>query len=241
MSRVLTKSAFAIGLLALYLAIPAQGASINKSIKIAAGSESDGASSVNGSISVGEGAVVSGNLKTVNGTIRVDDNATILSAATVNGSLRVGVGVKSEDLSTVNGGIRVDEKVTVRGEIEAVNGRIEVAKGSKISDDVSNVNGEIEVAGGEIGGDLSTVNGDIELSDAALVKGDLIVEKPGSWSFGSKNSRKPEIVIGPGSRVHGTLRLEREVGLYISETAEVGGVEGEMSMSDAIRFSGEHP
>jgi hypothetical protein len=31
------------------------------------------------------------------------------------------------------------------------------------------------------------------------------------------------------------------VKLYISETAEVGGVVGEMSMNDAIRFSGKHP
>jgi hypothetical protein len=35
--------------------------------------------------------------------------------------------------------------------------------------------------------------------------------------------------------------LEREVKLYISDSAEVGGVEGKMSMSDAVRFSGDHP
>ena len=51
----------------------------------------------------------------------------------------------------------------------------------------------------------------------------------------------PEVVIGPGSRVHGTIRLEREVKLYISDTAEVGGVSGVMSLTDAVRFSGEHP
>jgi hypothetical protein len=54
-------------------------------------------------------------------------------------------------------------------------------------------------------------------------------------------SRVPEIIIGPGSRLHGTIQLERVVKLYISESAEVGGVSGEMSMSDAIRFSGAHP
>jgi len=51
----------------------------------------------------------------------------------------------------------------------------------------------------------------------------------------------PEIVIGPGSVVKGKIILEREVKLYISESAEVGGVEGTMSMDDAVRFSGEHP
>ena len=92
-----------------------------------------------------------------------------------------------------------------------------------------------------IGGNLSTVSGDIDLRDGAEIKGDIVVEKPGGWGWGNKNTRIPEVVIGPGSRVHGDIRLERVVKLYISETAEVGGVVGEMSMSDAIRFSGKHP
>ena len=37
------------------------------------------------------------------------------------------------------------------------------------------------------------------------------------------------------------IRLEREVELYISESAEVGGVKGKMSMDDAVRFSGKKP
>jgi len=73
------------------------------------------------------------------------------------------------------------------------------------------------------------------------LRGDIIVEKPGGWSFGFRKSRDPRVVIGPNSRVFGTIRLEREVKLYISDTAEVGGVEGVMSMSDAIRFSGVRP
>lgn len=230
-----------VGLLVLLvLTVPAHAGSINKSIKIAAGSESDGASSVNGSVTVGAGAVVNGDVGTVNGTIRIDENATIRDAETVNGKLRVAAGVKAESLATVNGAIRIDENVTVDGSVEAVNGSINVAKGSQIARDLSNVNGEIELAGSEIGGDVSTVNGDVELSDGAIIKGDLIVEKPGGFNW-VKKSRKPEIVIGPGSQVQGTIRLKREVKLYISESAKVGGVSGEMSLADAIRFSGEHP
>ena len=48
-------------------------------------------------------------------------------------------------------------------------------------------------------------------------------------------------MIGPGSRVEGVIRLQREVELFISESAEVGGVEGEMGMDDAVRFSGNSP
>jgi hypothetical protein len=238
MMKVLSRSAALAGLVALFLALPAHG-SINKSIKIGAGETSDGESSVNGSITIGEGATVTGDVTTVNGTIRIEEGATVGDAETVNGGLRVADNAKSQNLSTVNGSIRVAGQVSVAGEVSAVNGRIILGGGSKVANDVGNVNGEIELNGSEVGGDLSTVNGDIDLADGAVIKGNLIVEKPGGWS--NKNNRKPRIVIGPGSRVEGVIRLEREVELYISESAEVGGVEGVMSMDDAVRFSGKKP
>jgi hypothetical protein len=42
-------------------------------------------------------------------------------------------------------------------------------------------------------------------------------------------------------RVEGALVLEREVELFISDSAEVGSVEGVMSIDDAVRFSGDRP
>ena len=241
MAKFVSKTAFTIGLLVLLMSVPALGASINKSVKVEAGAEADGATSVNGSITVGESATVTGNIKTVNGTIRVDKGASIQKASTVNGSVKLAENIKSEDLSTVNGGIRVGEESTVDGEIEAVNGRITVEKGATVSDNVGNVNGQIDLNGAVVGGNLSTVSGDIDLADGALVRGDITVEKPGGWSWGKENKRKPRVVIGPGCRVEGTIILEREVDLFISDSAEVGGVSGEMSMDDAVRFSGERP
>ncbi|HNP66103.1 MAG TPA: hypothetical protein PKH39_19400 [Woeseiaceae bacterium] len=241
MAKTMAKSLFTVGLLALLLAVPAFGASINKSIKIAASETSGGATSVNGSITVGENAVVTGGIKTVNGSIRVDDGAAIENASTVNGSVRVGDNVDTDHLNTVNGMIRVGRTSTVAGEIEAVNGKISVDTGSTVADSVSNVNGHIELTGAEIGGDVTTVTGDVSLSDSALVKGDLVVEKPSNWGWGKSKQRKPRIVIGPGSTVEGVVRLEREVELFISDTASVAGVEGVMSLGDAVRFSGERP
>ena len=90
------------------------------------------------------------------------------------------------------------------------------------------------------GSRVSTVSGDIELADGAVVKGDIVVEKPGGWGW-NKDNDVPRVVIGPGSRVEGTIRLEREVKLFISESAEVGGVEGKMSMADAVIFKGKRP
>lgn len=239
MMRTLFKNAALLGFVALFLAVPAYG-DANKSVKVRAGESSDGESTVNGSITIGEGATVTGGISTVNGSIRIEEGATIRDAETVNGGLRIGDRVKSQDLSTVNGAIRVAEDVTVNGEISAVNGRIQVGGGSKVANHLGNVNGSIELDGSEVGGNLSTVNGDIELADGAVVKGDLIVEKPGGWGW-NKDSNKPKVVIGPGSRVEGIIRLEREVKLYISESAEVGGVEGEMSLEDAVRFTGKRP
>ena len=241
MARFMTKTAFTVGLLILLMSVPALGASINKSVKIAAGEESGGATSVNGSITVGETATVTGNLKTVNGTIRIDAGAIVKKASTINGGLKLGDNGKAEALNTVNGSIRVGEGATVDGEVEAVNGRITVEKGALINEDVGNVNGEIDLNGAEIGGNLSTVSGDINLADQSVVKGDIIVEEPGGWNSNKEKTRMPRVVIGPGSRVEGTIVLEREVGLFISESAEVGGVSGEMSIDDAVRFSGDRP
>ncbi len=241
MAKLTTKSAFTIGLLAMLLAVPAFGASINKSIKIGAGEEADGATSVNGSISVGADAVVTGNLKTVNGTIRVDDGAQIGKASTVNGGLRISENVRAENLSTVNGSVKVGEGVVVDGDVSAVNGRITLERGVTVSEGVGNVNGQMEFSGATVGGDVETVNGDIELADQSVVRGDIIVEKPSGWSWGKEKRRKPRIIIGPGSRVEGEIHVEREVELYISDSADVGGVSGEMTMDDAERFSGERP
>ena len=241
MARMSTKSAFTIGLLVMLLSVPALAASINKSIKIDAGEESRGATSVNGSISVGTDAIVTGNLKTVNGTIRVDAGATIEKASTVNGGLRVSENARTESLSTVNGSISVDAGTSVDGEVSAVNGRITLERGVEISDGVGNVNGQIDLSGATVGRDVQTVNGDIELADQSIVRGDIIVEKPSGWSWGKEKRRKPRIVIGPGSRVEGKIHVEREVELYISDSADVGGVTGEMSMDDAERFSGKRP
>lgn len=241
MNKALIKSAFTVGLLALLLVVPVYGASVNKSIKIAAGSEADGGSTVNGSVSVGEGAVVTGELETVNGKIRVDDQSTIEDAATVNGSVTIGDGVKAENLSTVNGAINIGENSSVAGDVDAVNGSIMLAKGGNVAKNISNVNGSIELEGSEVGGNVSTVSGDVDLSDAAVIQGDLIIEKPNSWGWGNKKSRVPKVIIGPGSEVRGAIKLEREVELYISDTAKVGAVEGAMAMNDAVRFSGKRP
>ncbi|MCH7981632.1 MAG: hypothetical protein IID59_09015 [Proteobacteria bacterium] len=238
MSLKIRKSVLFAGLAALVFSLPAYS-NDNKSVRIDDGAESNGASTVNGSITVGKKATVTGSLSTVNGSIRVGEGSRIEDASTVNGSLRISDDSHTEDLQTVNGGIRVGEQVVVDGEITAVNGKINVNTGSSVDGEVSNVNGSIVLSGSTVARDVSTVNGDIRVVDGAVVKGDVIVEEVSNSFFG--NGKKPTVVIGPGSRVEGVLLLKREVKLYISDRAEVGGVEGVMSMDDAVRFSGDRP
>lgn len=241
MTRILSGTRFAAVLMALMMAFAVQAGSVNKNIKVAAGEQSGGESTVNGNISVGAGATVSGSLSTVNGTIRVDDDVRLDDAETVNGALRLGNGVTASSLGTVNGSIRVGERGNIEDDIEAVNGRIEAGGGTVVGSGVSNVNGEIELSGVEVSGDVSTVNGDVMLDDGTAVLGDVVIEKPNRWNWGSKQSRKPKVIVGPGSRVDGNIIAEREIDLYISESAQVGGVRGKASIDDAIRFSGGRP
>jgi hypothetical protein len=234
-------AAISAGLVALLLIAPAHGLSINKSITIAPGSEADGQSSVNGSITVGRGAVINGSLDTVNGSIRVEEDVTLKNAETVNGSIRIASGSSADDVTNVNGSIRLGENVSIDGMVEVVNGKISLGTGTKVAEDLSNVNGEISLTGAEVGGDLSTVTGDVTLNNGSTLRGDLIMEKPGGWGWSKDNQRKPKVIIGPDSKVLGSIVLEREVELFISNSAEVGDVSGVMSLEDAVRFSGDRP
>jgi len=215
-------------------------ASVNKSVKIAVGETASGASSVNGSVSVGANAFVNGTVETVNGSIKIGDNAQIEDAETVNGGIKIGSGVRAQNVSSVNGSVTLGQSTTVDGEVSVVNGKISLASGSEVSRSVSNVNGDIKISGARIGGDLTTVMGDVTLEDNALLAGDLRIEEPQRSSSYGRNS-KPKIVIGPGATVEGDIIIEHEVELYISDSATFGEISGVMNLDDAVRFQGSRP
>lgn len=227
--------------IACLLLVGSAYANANRSIQVGDGTETDGHSTVNGSITIGRSAIVNGSLETVNGAIIVDDDASIDNAETVNGAVRLGAGVMADNVSSVNGSIQIGGSATIGGEVSVVNGKITIGTGTRVAGGVSNVNGDLLIEGTEIGGDLSTVNGDVMLTDNSVLQGDLTIERPGGWGWNREKRRKPRVVIGPGTLIAGEIRLEREVELYISDTASVGGVSGEMSLDDAVRFSGARP
>lgn len=192
-----------------------------------------GISKVNGGITVDAGETV-GNLSTVNGGIRINANAVAGKVNTVNGAIRMDEGARAGSLDSVNGSIRLAEKSTLTGDISGVNGAITLAPQARVDGDVDNVSGTITLDAAQIGGSLSTVNGPVLIGSGSVVEGGLTVNKSNGISLGSK---PPRIVIGPDAEVRGDLVFERDVELYVHDTARIGRVEG----ATAQRFSGSQP
>lgn len=192
-----------------------------------------GPAGVNGSVEVPAGAT-SDNATTVNGAVNVGDGASIGKAATVNGAIHLGENVTAESAKTVNGGIEIGGGSRVANDVIAVNGGIRLARDSDISGRVTNVNGAIKLDGAHVGGGITTFNGDITVGAGSRVEGGIRVEKP---ELIGDPANIPTVTIGPGAVVDGTLRFDREVKLYVSDSARIGPVEG----ATATKFSGDSP
>lgn len=191
---------------------------------------------VNGGITAEAGQRY-GNLETVNGGIDIGDGAHLEDASTVNGGIEAGDDVRAESLSAVNGGVRLGERARISDDIETVNGGVFVGRGGQVGDDISTVTGAIGLVDSDVGGDLETVTGDITVGIGSHVRGGIKVEKSEGISFSFGKPRTPRIVIGPGAVVDGPMVFEREVVLYVHDTARTGPITG----ASAIRFSTPTP
>lgn len=193
---------------------------------------------VNGAVRTEAGAEY-GSLETVNGSITVRAGVRADSASTVNGSIEIAADAILGEVETVNGGIDIGTGVLVERDVETVNGAIAIERGSRIEGKVETVNGRIELEGAEIGNGITTVNGDITVGTDSIVRGGILVEEPkgSSWFNFGKKQRVPRVVIGPNATVEGVLDFEREVELFVHETARIGTVRG----AEPRRFSGRTP
>jgi cytoskeletal protein CcmA (bactofilin family) len=181
-----------------------------------------GPEGVNGSATVAAGQKA-GAVSRVNGAIHVEEGATVDHANTVNGSIEFGPRSTGGGANTVNGGISLADGAKVSGSINTVNGSLKLANGAELAGNATNVNGDIRLDHAHIGGDIDTVNADIEIGTESVVDGGITMKKPSGISFGKD---VPRIVIGPGATVKGTMKFERPVKLYVSDTATIGAVEG---------------
>lgn len=180
----------------------------------------------NGAVTTTAGAGY-GRLATTNGSIRLADGVTAARATTTNGSITAGDDVDCGLMNTVNGSIRIGERVRVEDSVETVNGSILVGRGGEIGGDVKTVNGAIGLVATRVGGDVSLANGDLTVGISSHVRGGVHVHKPGtSWMPIRVTQRRQRVVIGPGAVVEGPLVFERDVVLYVHDTARIGEVTG---------------
>jgi DUF4097 and DUF4098 domain-containing protein YvlB len=194
---------------------------------------------VNGSIRVSAGQKKD-DISTVNGSIQIADNAAVAGAQTVNGSITMGAHATADELHTVNGAITVGDGASVSHAISAVNGTLTLHAGVDVGGALTNVNGRIVLQAAHVGGGIKTVNGNMDVGSNSHVDGGILVQKDQSdvfWFFHWGSSDMPRIVIGPGAVVQGNLRFERQVHLFVSDSATIGPVIG----ATAVKFSGEKP
>lgn len=203
-------------------------------LAIGAGAQaSDDISRVNGDVTVAADQS-QGKVGTVNGNVTLDDRAVAAAVESVNGNIALGANARAGSAKAVNGAIRLAENALVEGAVESVNGAITLLPGARVQGDLGNVNGTITLDGARIGGLLSSVNGSMLIGSGSVVEGGLLMRKPKGRST---NDRPPRVVIGPGAEVRGTLTFEREVHLYVHDSATIGAVNG----AAPARFSGSEP
>ena|ERR1700730_11115894 len=195
--------------------------------------------SVNGSIEVNAGQKKD-DASTVNGSIRIAENAVIGSAHTVNGSITLGAHAAADELHTVNGAITLGDGATVSHTISAVNGSLTLHSGADVGGALTNVNGRIVLQAAHVGGGIKTVNGNMDIGGNSHVDGGILIQKEPTdvfWFFHWGSTHIPRIVIGPGAVVQGNLRFERQVQLFVNDSATTGPIIG----ATAVRFSGANP
>jgi DUF4097 and DUF4098 domain-containing protein YvlB len=193
---------------------------------------------VNGGIHI-DSHQTAGKLSTVNGGITIGEGAQVESVETVNGGIHMMDNAHASSLETVNGGVQIGAHAVVAKGAETVNGGIHLGTGADVTGAVSNVNGGIELDHAHVGGGIKTVSGDVTVGEGSTVDIGIKIEKPGASWFGDLfgKQRLPRVVIGANAVVNGPLTFERDVELYVHESAKIGSVSG----ATAKRYSGANP
>jgi hypothetical protein len=136
--------------------------------------------------------VTADDASTVNGSITVGDKAVLESLETVNGAIRTGKDVNvRKDVETVNGSIFIDRGGVVGGDVETVNGSIGLVS-TQVGGSLKTVRGDVTVGvGSKVRGGLRVekstgfFNTDtnkkpprIVIGPNAEVNGPLVFERP---------------------------------------------------------------
>jgi DUF4097 and DUF4098 domain-containing protein YvlB len=195
----------------------------------------NGISAVNGAVEIGRDCRVNGEISSVNGGISIEGGSTVGGIENVNGRVRLTEDVTVDgDIENVNGQITLGPGTRIEGDVETVNGSIKADERTVIGGRVVSVNGAISLSGVQVAG-VQSHNGSIQLDAGTEVNGPLTMKR--STGFNLEIGKPPKVVIGADVRVDGPLTFEREVQLYVHESATIGEVTG----AEAVGFSGDEP
>ena len=191
-----------------HIAVAAMSAAIVLPTLAWAGSDYD---TVNKAIRIDAGTEA-GSVESVNGSIRIGDGSTVKSVNSVNGAINIGDDVQVDhSVKAVNGAIELGQGSAVGGNVETVNGRIEMSS-ANVEGGVDTVNGGIRLLSGTIvGGDVTVHKPGgwnnsrnkpvkVEIGEDVQVYGNLVFEHPvelrihDSASFGEVIGKEVTIV-----------------------------------------------
>ena len=208
---------------------------INKSIFVADGEhKTNGLRSVNGSISVGNEAIVEGDCSTVNGRITIGENSEVGEISCVNGSISLDRNSKAEEVSCVNGSITLGGEVKIDGHVATVNGGIRCKREVEIAGNLETVNGDMQTEETYILGDMKRVNGDIDLLDQSVVKGNVIIDRDQRRPK-HKDFKELIITVDSGSKIKGNIEVKGDKPNVTVVLAGGGEVLGEIINAEVVR------
>ena len=208
---------------------------VNKSHYVGPGEHKKGGlRSVNGAITVDEKAIVEGDCSTVNGRVSIGEGAHVGEISCVNGGIGLDKNAHAEDISCVNGSIELGSKVVVAEDVGTVNGSIRCDKSVSIHGNMSTVNGEMRAKGTLIAGDVSTVNGDISLTDGSEVGGTIYIDRDQPRSRMNKY-KKLTVRIDDKSVVKGDIEVKGDDPNVTVVLAGGGEVLGKIINAEIVR------
>jgi DUF4097 and DUF4098 domain-containing protein YvlB len=182
--------------------------SINRDLHIPDGKRcSEGAHSINGTISIGKGCDIRG------------------ASRTINGAIEIGEGSHVRSLQSINGTIDVAPLVQIRGDVQTINGRVTCATGAVVQGDIETINGRVRLDSTHVTGYIKTFNGNLELDHHSKVQKDIIIK--GDKSKKHSHRQHPlDIRLSNGSQVLGDILVkdpDRVVTVYLSQGSQVQG------------------
>lgn len=173
-----------------------------------------------GGASVDRGAS-KGHLRSIDGHLRIGDQATVKSARAIDGSVLVGDDVELGSVGVIDGHVRGGSNLVVHQDVEVIDGEIHLNGGTHVGGSVRLIDGQAWLTGTSIAGDLelTCASGDLQ---ATTVNGRLTMRE--QLSDADEPCRNPlQLTIGQGSIVH-ELAVESHIELVVDPTASVNRV-----------------